>query len=664
MNLDRRLLAEASRVRLRLALAVGAGLLAGVATVWQALLLSNVVARGFLGGDGLASLWSPLLLLLGVIAARSALVWLRETAAQAAAARVQTSLRERYLRQLVELGPVHVAGARTGALATTAVEGVEALEAYYAQFLPNLALAALVPLAILACVAPVDPLSAFVLALTAPLIPVFTWLVGKMADGLARRQWQSLSRLSAHFLDVIQGLPTLKLYGRSREQGATIAAVGERFRLATMAVLRVAFLSALSQELLATISTAIVAVEVGLRLLYGHLGFEQAVFVLILAPEFYQPLRNLGASFHASAPGVAASRELFAVLESPVPSQGQRPVAQGLVPHDAEPSARPGLKPVLSGSEGPRAEDTKPPAGGWDRSQPASVGFVSSARPVMAGLPTAADKPPRRGPVDGTAASVPLSRHGKGDRGLGSPFPLVFSNVHYAYGGGRPALRGVSFAVREGETVALVGPSGAGKSTIAQLLLRFLEPDAGLIACGGRPLAEVPPQEWRRLLAWVPQSPYLFNGSIADNIRLARPEATEQEVIRAATQAGCADFLAALPRGLDTSIGERGARLSGGQAQRVALARAFLRDAPFVVLDEPLANLDPAQAALIQESIERLLAGRTALMIAHRLSTVRRADRIVVLSEGRVAQSGAHHELLSAGGLYQRLVAAAAGGSS
>lgn len=198
------------------------------------------------------------------------------------------------------------------------------------MFLPNLALAALVPLALLVCVAPVDLLSAAIFALTAPLIPLFTWLVGRLAESLARRQWQSLSRLSAHFLDVIQGLPTLKLFGRSREQSANIAAVGERFRLATMAVLRVAFLSALSQELLATISTAIVAVQVGLRLLYGNLGFEQALFILILAPEFYQPLRNLGASFHASAPGVAAAHEVFELLETSCPVSSARGWSPGL----------------------------------------------------------------------------------------------------------------------------------------------------------------------------------------------------------------------------------------------------------------------------------------------------------------------------------------------
>ncbi|MHB1134318.1 MAG: ABC transporter transmembrane domain-containing protein, partial [Chloroflexota bacterium] len=315
MNFDRRLLAWAGRARLSLTIAVAAGLLGGALTVWQAFLMSAVVGAVFLRGAGPAAVQPTLLLLLGAIALRAALAGGRELAAQAAARRVLGELRTRLLGAVVARGPAYLAGERTGRLANLAGEGVDALEPYYAQFLPSLALAVLVPLAILVGVAVLDPFSALVFALTAPLIPLFTWLVGKWTETVAQQQWQNLSRLSAHFLDVVQGLPTLKLFGRGAEQGAALARVGERFRLATMSVLRVAFLSALSQELLATVSTAIVAVEVGLRLLYGNMEFERAFVVLLLAPEFYQPLRQLGASFHASAPGLAAAAEIAELLE-------------------------------------------------------------------------------------------------------------------------------------------------------------------------------------------------------------------------------------------------------------------------------------------------------------------------------------------------------------
>jgi len=237
---------------------------------------------------------------------------------------------------------------------------------------------------------------------------------------------------------------------------------------------------------------------------------------------------------------------------------------------------------------------------------------------------------------------------------------IVFTGVRYAYDGGRQraALDGVSFSLEPGQQVALVGPSGAGKSTVAALLLRFIAPDSGTITVDGVPLAAIPADVWRARLAWVPQRPYLFNATILDNIRLGRPGATPDEVAYAARQAGADGFIRALPDGYATVIGERGARLSGGQGQRIALARAFLRDAPLLILDEPTAHLDAESEALVEAAIGQLLRGRTALIIAHRLHTVARADRIVVLDEGRVAESGTHDGLRAAGGLYSRLLAA------
>jgi ABC-type multidrug transport system fused ATPase/permease subunit len=206
--------------------------------------------------------------------------------------------------------------------------------------------------------------------------------------------------------------------------------------------------------------------------------------------------------------------------------------------------------------------------------------------------------------------------------------------------------------------VALVGPSGAGKSTVAYLLLRFIQPDQGTITAGGTPLQHIPLRAWRTGVAWVPQNLYLFHASVAENIRLARPDAPLDEVIWAAEQAYAHDFIQALPQGYDTLVGERGGRLSGGQAQRIALARAFLKDAPLLILDEATANLDPEDQARIQDSIERLLRGRTALIIAHRLPNVYRADQIVVMADGRAVESGTHKALLERGELYRRLVTA------
>lgn len=233
--------------------------------------------------------------------------------------------------------------------------------------------------------------------------------------------------------------------------------------------------------------------------------------------------------------------------------------------------------------------------------------------------------------------------------------------MHYTYPGGRQALRGVDLEIEYGRTLALVGPGGAGKSTLVALMLRFLEPRRGRILLDGRPLDADSPEAWRTRVAWVPQSPHLIHASLADNLRLARPGASPSDLARALRAAALEDVVAALPRGMDTPIGERGQRLSGGQAQRLALARAFLKDAPFLILDEPTSQVDPDLEETLQASTAALLHGRTALVIAHRLNTVYRADRIAVLDRGRVVESGAHADLWRAGGLYARLLSAHAG---
>ncbi|HEX8996490.1 MAG TPA: thiol reductant ABC exporter subunit CydD [Ktedonobacterales bacterium] len=576
------LLRLARTQRRPLAATVGLATLNGLALIAQAALLARLLDQVFLGRRSLAAVAPALAALLALALVRAALVWAGDMAAQDVSAGVRAPLRARLIDRMLARGPLALASERTGELANTIVGGVESLDAYYSQYLPQAVVAALVPAAILLAVLPVDALSGILLLVTAPLIPIFGALVGSLSSESSREQWSALSGFSAHFLDVLQGLTTLKLFGRSRRQADIIARLGEAYRRATMKTLRVAFLSALTLELVATLSVAVIAVEIGLRLLYGQISFSRALFVLLLAPEFYLPLRALGAKFHAAMSGVTASERIFAAL-------GDDPAPQ------PEPQEQP---PAPS-------------------------------------LP--ATEPERRG--------APA---------------LVFADVRFTYpGADHPALNGVTFDVPVGARVAIVGPSGAGKSTLVSLLLRFAKADAGALLVDGEPLAALDARAWRRRVAWISQQPYLFAASVAENIRMARPEASDDDVRRAALAAQADEFIRALPQGYDTQIGEQGARLSGGQAQRLALARAFLRDAPLLLLDEPTAQLDPQVEAQITEAVSTLARGRTTLVIAHRLSTVVAVDAIVVMDHGRVVDVGAHDALSHRCPLYQRLIAAA-----
>ena len=574
MRLEKRLWRQVGAARVDLFLTVGLGLLAGVLLAGQAFFLSRIVGRAFLGQATLDDVLPLLLVVLLLAIVRAGVSWGSELAANRVASCIKIELRQRLATHLLALGPAYTRSERTGELTNTVVSGVEALDAFFRQYLPQLALAALIPLVILFIVFPLDWVSGLVLLLTAPLIPVFVVLIGNLAESLTKRQWIAQSRMSAHFLDILQGLTTLKLLGRSRDQMHIISQISDRHRHTTLGVLRVAFLSALVMEMVATLSTAVVAVEIGLRLLYGHLAFDDALLVLLLTPEFFLPLRALGVRFHAGIAGVAAAERIFEVLDEPV------------------------------------------------------------------------------APIRGKA----------GSRCMAVSAALSLEDVRYTYAGrGCAAVNGLSFRILPGQKVALVGPSGAGKSTVAYLLMRFINPDSGSIAWGDQSVATFSPSAWREQFAWVPQRPYVFHTTVAENIRVGDATAGRARVVQAAQQAHAHEFIQALPRGYDTVIEEGGTRLSAGQAQRIALARAFLKGAPFLILDEATSNLDPALEALLQESLERLMDGRSALIIAHRLNTVYRADQILVMDAGQVVEQGTHDDLLRQGGLYRHLASTSVG---
>ncbi len=546
-------------------LAVGGGL--GV--VVQAVLMADVIAGAFLGGEGLSQLAGLLLALAAVAGLRAALAYFRQVAADRFSARVREDLRNRVFGRILSMGPVGTSGERSGELIATALDGVEGLDAYLAHYLPQTALAALIPFTVLIAVLAQNLLAGAVLLVTAGLLPYFMILLGRAAERRTKRQWRLLQTLSGHFLDVVRGMRTLQLFGRSRRQVEIIRKVSEAHRSATLDTLKIAFLSAFALELLASLSTGLVAVAISFGLLGGTLHLTAGLAILILVPEFYLPLRGLGSDFHAGMSGAVAAERIFALLEAPQ-----------------------------------------------------AVATCGARR-----LPA------------------------------GTPLEIRLRDVAYSYpGAGPPALTDLDLTWRQDETLAVVGPSGAGKSTLLRLLLGFAVPGRGEILVDGVALGDLDLDWWRRQIAYVPQQPTLFLGSVADNIRLGRPDASQEEIEKAARLARAHGFISALPEGYATQVGEGARTLSQGERQRIALARALATRAPLLVLDEPTASLDAETDAAISAAIADVARGHRALIVAHRLSTAERASRIAVLAAGSVAEEGTPQELRRHGVIYRSLV--------
>lgn len=508
----------------------------------------------------------PLAALLAFLLARVYFSWRAKELAEMTALEAAETVRLRLLESFCAQGPVALAKERRGELAVCLSEGVEQLEPFFAAFLPRCtAIVATLPV-LLVTAFWADGWTALLFLVTAPLLPLFLYLIGSRVARAGTRQWEALSAAGAQFLDLLEGLTTLRLFGQSGAQRQAVEDTGEAFARASLSVLRVAFLSAFALELAATLSIAFVAVSVSVRLLAGQMEFVRAFYVLLLAPEFYLPLQRLGAAFHSAVASSAAARRVYGCLAAP------------------------------------------PPAGG-------TLPFCT----------------PRR-------------------------VALRFERLSFRYEAARHAvLDSFDLAVPAGWHVAVLGLSGAGKSTLFRLLLQFARPEAGEIYLNEAPLSTLSAADARRCFAYLPQSPHIFAATVAENIALAKRGATQQEIMCAARAACAHDWICALPEGYETRLGAGGRAISGGQARRIALARAFLQDAPVLLLDELTAGLDAVTAREIAGTLVRLKRGKTVLEIAHRLAAARRADEIVVVCGGKVAERGAHEALLTQNGLYAAL---------
>jgi thiol reductant ABC exporter CydD subunit len=532
--LDPRLLRYARRAAVWIAVLAALGAVTAACVIAQARLLAGAIAGAVMGRSPLAA--AVIVALVAVIAIRAAAAWATEAVAYRASAAATSRLRRQLLTAVMALGPSWQRTRRSAELTELATTGIDALDGYFTSYLPTLILAVAVPLATGVQIAVADPLSGVVVGVTLPLVPVFGALIGMATSRHAQRRWQALAQLAHHFLDVVSGLGTLKVFGRARAQRATIEKVTGEYRRATMATLRLAFLSGLALELIAMMSVALVATEIGLRLAYGHLGLRTGLLVLILAPEAYLPLRALGAQFHATADGLAAAEEVFAILETDTPA------------------------PVITARSG-------------------GAGVITVDRVTV--------------------------RH-EGRR--------------------EPAPRAATLTIVPGRITVLAGPSGCGKSTLLSVLLGFTAADEGTVT---------PPCP-RDTIAWLPQDPVLFAGTVAANIALGWPAAPRSAIECAAREAALGD----VP--LDAALGERGAGLSAGQRRRVALARALLVRRPVLLLDEPTAGLDHRTERRVLTSLrQQAAAGRALLVVSHRPAVIAVADEVVTIGAGAAAEVSA-----------------------
>ena len=549
-------------------------LLISAVVITQMYLLSIVISDVFLHSE--VSNPMQLYYLIATIALRSLLLWFRERFAQQTAVTIKSGLRKNLFSHLVNLGPAYTRTGKTGEVIATLMEAVEKLDDYFTRYIPSVIHIIILPITIIIFTFSIDWPSGLIMLITAPLIMFFMWLIGTYAKKLTQEQWGQMSRLSSHFLDVLQGLKTLKIFGMNHREADNVYKSSDNFRIITMRVLKVAFMSGMVLELAASISIALVAVQVGIRLIEGMMTFQPGLFVLLLAPEFYLPFRTLGLHHHAGMDGSAAAEKIFDIMDT--------------------------------------------------------------------GAENSPEKVSRK-----TSLSEPDTDLLQNDSSLG----IRFENVNFTYpDADEPVLKGINCKLEPGTLTAVAGPTGSGKSTFARLLLGFLHPDSGIISANSFSLKQMDNELWQKNIAYVPQHPHFFNGTIMGNLLLAKPGATKEEVEDAAQKSGAHQFIIQMPLSYNTPLTDNASRLSGGEKQRLAIARALLKDAPLLILDEPTSSLDPESEQIVADATETIVKNRTTLVIAHRLKTVRNADNILVFNNGTIAETGRHDELIQKNGLY------------
>ncbi|MFD2923399.1 thiol reductant ABC exporter subunit CydD [Halobacillus naozhouensis] len=554
-----------------IALLVVSSVLIGVMILGQAYFFVAIVERVYLQEQLFKGVLPLLAGLLLVIVGRAFLTHVNGWTGVKIASEAKRNLRELLLAKFSR-NPVQASlRGQSGQKVSVLMDSVDEVDPYFSSYIPQVIQSTIVPVIILFVVFTQHLYSGLIIVVTAPFIPFFMAIIGMKTKDKSEEQMDKLAAFSGQFLDTLQGLTTLKLFGRSSHQKQKIRQSSIDFREATMEVLKIAFVSSFMLELISMLSIGLIALEIAIQLVvYENISFFTAFFILILAPEFFAGLKDLGSAFHTGRGSAGAAKKVQDQLDE-----------QEVTIH-------------------------------W------------------------------------------------GDQDLhseGRPPVIELENVSFSYGQDSFALHHIDTTIPSFGQIAIVGRSGSGKTTLLHLLAGLMNPQEGSVIVNGQPLENYKEQAWFDQLSYISQHPYLFSGSIAENIAIGgRGSPSRSSIDKAARQAGLSDLLDSLETGLDTPVGEAGRGLSGGEQQRVAIARAFLKQPAVILFDEPTTGLDLRTEQIMQQSMKELARTSTVITVAHRLHTIRQAEQILFLDQGELAGKGTHEDLIESIVEYRQMV--------